>query len=204
MSKRHSKEPNLKRRSPHREPKETFLIFCEGENTEPYYFNSFRLKSATVKPISIRNSNALLFVKNAIKQKEKLGVFDQCWIVFDKDNNKDADFNKAIVEAEKAGFKVAYSNTSFEYWYLCHFTHTGACIKQNELEAALTKHLKQKYSKDAKFAAKIYELLIDKQKLAITNAEKVKNHIAANIAPAKACSSTTVHLLVKELNKYLD
>lgn len=205
MSKRaHSKEPKLKRRRPFREEKETFLIFCEGENTEPYYFNAFKLKTATIKPISIRNNNALLFVKNAIKQKARHGSFDNYWIVFDKDNNTNANFNAAITEAEGKGFKVAYSNASFEYWYLCHFTHTSACHKQNELETALSKHLKQKYSKDVKFAAKLYELLLDKQATAIGNAEKIIKQLADNSNPALACSSTTVHLLVKELNKHLD
>lgn len=204
MSKhRHSKEPNLKRRPSHREMKQTFLIFCEGKNTEPYYFSAFKLKTATIKPISIRNSNTLLFVKEAIKQKQKWESFDQYWLVFDKDNNKDAEFNTAIKEAAANNFKVAYSNTSFEYWYLCHFVYTGACIKQKELESLLTKHLKQKYTKDAHFAAKLYELLKDKQNTAIVNATKVQKHLAAKISPADACSSTTVHLLVEELNKYI-
>lgn len=205
MSKRaHSKEPKLKRRRPFREEKETFLIFCEGENTEPYYFNAFKLKTATIKPISIRNNNAKLFVKDAIRQKERHGTFDNYWIVFDKDNNTNANFNAAITDAESNGFKVAYSNASFEYWYLCHFAHTSACLKQNELETTLSKHLKQKYSKDVQFAAKLYELLFDKQATAIVNAERIIKQVANTSNPALACSSTTVHLLVKELNKHLD
>ena len=42
-------ERSLKRRSSYRDIKQSFLIICEGENTEPDYFNAFRLTSASVK-----------------------------------------------------------------------------------------------------------------------------------------------------------
>lgn len=41
-------ERSLKRRSGYRDIKQSFLIICEGVNTEPDYFNAFRLTS--VKP----------------------------------------------------------------------------------------------------------------------------------------------------------
>ena len=44
-------ERTLKRTSSLRLVKQTFLIVCEGEVTEPEYFNSFRLTSANVKAI---------------------------------------------------------------------------------------------------------------------------------------------------------
>ena len=40
------KEHSLKRSYGFRIPKKSFLIVCEGENTEPEYFNAFRLTSA--------------------------------------------------------------------------------------------------------------------------------------------------------------
>ena len=42
-------ERSLKRRSSYRDIKQSFLIICEGVNTEPDYFNAFRLTSASVK-----------------------------------------------------------------------------------------------------------------------------------------------------------
>ena len=44
-------ERTLRRTSSLRLVKQTFLIVCEGEVTEPEYFNSFRLTSANVKAI---------------------------------------------------------------------------------------------------------------------------------------------------------
>ena len=46
-------ERTLKRTSSLRLVKQTFLIVCEGEVTEPEYFNSFRLTSANVKDAQI-------------------------------------------------------------------------------------------------------------------------------------------------------
>ena len=44
-------ERKLARVSGVREVKQTFLLICEGVNTEPDYFNAFRLTSANVKAI---------------------------------------------------------------------------------------------------------------------------------------------------------
>ena len=52
-TKRKNMNPRIERKitriSGVREVKQTFLIICEGVNTEPDYFNAFRLTSATVK-----------------------------------------------------------------------------------------------------------------------------------------------------------
>lgn len=54
-TKRKNMNPRIERKitriSGVREVKQTFLIICEGVNTEPDYFNAFRLTSATVKAI---------------------------------------------------------------------------------------------------------------------------------------------------------
>ena len=44
-------ERNIRRKVGVRPVRESFLIVCEGQNTEPEYFNSFRLTSATVKAV---------------------------------------------------------------------------------------------------------------------------------------------------------
>ena len=45
------KEHSIRKRYGFKNPKKSFLIICEGENTEPDYFNAFRLTSATVKAV---------------------------------------------------------------------------------------------------------------------------------------------------------
>lgn len=44
-------ERSLRRISSTRIVKQSFLIICEGENTEPDYFNAFRLTSANIKAV---------------------------------------------------------------------------------------------------------------------------------------------------------
>jgi len=61
-------EPNLERTEPVLIEKPTILIVCEGENTEPSYFNQFRLSSATVKPIG-EGYNTISLVRRAIHPK---------------------------------------------------------------------------------------------------------------------------------------
>jgi hypothetical protein len=109
------------RRTAFREPKERFLIFCEGKNTEPEYFKAFKLVTASVKTIHVNQGDALSIVKEAIIQKRFSPEYDQYWLVFDKDESTNERFNSAIKQAEDKGFKIAYSNQAFEYWYLLHF-----------------------------------------------------------------------------------
>ena len=111
-------ERTLKRASSLRIVKQTFLIVCEGEVTEPEYFNSFRLTSANVKAIG-KGMNTISLVKEAIAirdiEKRRNRNYDQCWVVFDKDDFSDSDFNGAIQMAQANGFHVAYSNQAFEF-----------------------------------------------------------------------------------------
>lgn len=55
---------------------------------------------------------------------------------------------------------------------------------------------------EAGFAGQVFRILADKQGQAIRNAKAIMCQME-NIPPAQAESSTTVHLLVEELNKYI-
>lgn len=106
-------ERKLTRVSGVREVKQTFLIVCEGVNTEPDYFNTFRLTSAHVKAVG-HGMNTLTLVQKAIhireEERRKGRSYNQNWIVFDKDDFPEKDFNTAIFIARQNGFEVAYSN----------------------------------------------------------------------------------------------
>ena len=56
---------NLSRRQGVREVKQSFLIVCEGENTEPDYFRAFRMTTAKVKAVG-QAMNTLSLVEKAI------------------------------------------------------------------------------------------------------------------------------------------
>ena len=199
------KSVSFSRRRPTRIEKESFLIICEGENTEPEYFKSFRLSSARVKTIAYTNKgNAFNFVNAAITEKNKRGKdFDNYWVVFDMDANSKQDFNSAIQLAKANKLKVAYSNQAFELWYLLHFSYI-----QNEMHRRLYKRkldelLPFPYDKDKDTAKNMYAALLNKQSDAIANARKAYEEIGNHQSPADEESSTTVYKLVEALNKFL-
>jgi RloB-like protein len=204
MSKlKNSKEPNLKRKKSFREEKETFLIFCEGENTEPHYFNGFRLKTATVKSLRIKKGNAKLFVNKAIEHKNNNPIkYDQYWIVIDFDNESQETFDEAMRLAKVNDIQIAYSSLSFEYWILCHFEYLTSHLSQKQLELKISKHFEFKYSKNAQIASKIFNLLEKMQVSAINNARKGFESFDSPYAN-KNNSSTLVFKLVEALNKFL-
>ncbi len=208
MAKRQKKDhrlSNLSRRQGVREIKQSFLIVCEGEKTEPDYFKAFRMTAATIKAVG-QAMNTMTLVNKAISIREadqkRKRVYDQCWVVFDKDDFPAKDFNQAIQLAEKNGFRVAYSNQAFEYWFLLHYNlYTGA-IHRNQYKDMLTRLTGMPYSKSEGYGAVMYNLLLFRQQQAISNADTVLAEISHG-NPAEEESSTTVQRLVLELNKYL-
>ena len=208
MAKRTKKDhrtANLSRRQGVREVKQSFLIVCEGEKTEPDYFKAFRMTAATVKAVG-EAMNTMTLVNKAISIREadkaKKRFYDQCWVVFDKDDFPAKDFNQAIKYAEKNGFQVAYSNQAFEYWFLLHFNLYQGPIHRNQYKNMLEKLIGMPYSKTEGSGAMMYNLLLVRQGQAIKNSETVLAEISHG-NPAEEELSTTVHKLVKELNKYL-
>lgn len=106
-------------------------IICEGKETETKYFKHFRSRNCLVDivPISSKHKAAEHLVKHAKSLLSQSDYFpkdgDQLWCVFDCDDNTNAELTNAVAYAEKHGYKIAYSNPCFEYWYLLHF------VKQN-------------------------------------------------------------------------
>ena len=205
LLKKDHRKASLTRRQGVREIKQSFLIVCEGEKTEPDYFKAFRMTAATVKAVG-QAMNTMTLVNKAISIREadrlKKRVYDQCWVVFDKDNFPANDFNQAIQLAEKNGFRVAYSNQAFEYWFLLHYNLYTGPIHRNQYKDMLTKLTGMTYNKSEGFGAVMYNLLLTRQPQAIKNADAVLAEISHG-NPAEEESSTTVQKLVEELNKYL-
>lgn len=176
--------------------KQRFLIVCEGEKTEPLYFEGFRVPGLVAEVIGLGMVCSSL-VNRAIELKEQ-GDYDQCWCVFDKDDNSNEEFYCAISLAKKNGMKVAYSNQCFELWYVLHFDYMANSITRSDYRKILDKKLGHEYEKKS---TTTYQELRQFQVAAIRNAENLLREYPITKA-AENDPSTTVHLLVKELNKY--
>jgi RloB-like protein len=197
-----------------RQIKPTILIVCEGKNTEPSYFRQFKRPTADIEVVGT-GYNTLSLVKKAndlvLASKAKGRDYDQVWCVFDKDDF--SQFDDEIVWAERNGLKVAYSNQAFEYWLLLHLDdHQGGKMSRKLYHDRLNTLLKPygltyDGTGTKMIEASLFDFLneIDhktnmrRRQQAINRAKRNLEH---HDCPAgKAESSTTVYLLVAELEK---
>lgn len=197
---RHSKpRASRGREKPSKPTRKTYLIFCEGEKTEPNYFKAFR-KWARVEEYRIlgTGSNTESLVRDAIRLRntDNYAVYDEVWCVFDKDSFTSQQFNTAIQQAHSKNMNVAYTNQAFELWYLLHFEYCESALNRDSYKARLTKYLGQEYKKND---PSMYEILRPRQDEAIRNAKKLIQIHTSN-SPAEHNPVTRVYELVEALN----
>lgn len=207
-------KPQIERPKPTQIEKPTILIVCEGVNTEPGYFNHFRLTSATIKTVGAGFNT--VFLVNQAQNLRKKGKYDHVWCVFDKDDFPAEDFNEAIRLAVSLGFQVAYSNQAFEYWLILHFEdHQGGPMHRDQYGKKLNGYLNSlgcTYDADGskEITSDIFEHLMandtkqgkPRVELAITRAERIFND-KDHRSPATEESSTKVYMLVRFLLNYV-
>jgi len=172
------------------EKRQKLLIVCEGEKTEPNYFNSFHVTSMTIEVVGT-GCNTLSLVNKAI-ELNCLDTYDQAWCVFDKDDFPVDDFDNAIMKAVSNGLKVAYSNQSFELWYLLHFEYLNVALNRDDYIKKLEQYLGIRYKKND---SEIYFRLKPNLQIAINNARNLMS-LYYNTSPGLNDPSTTVHELV--------
>jgi len=182
----------------------SILIACEDSVSAPTYFNKMLEKLKTEKKISSDSciiphsgrthpsgvlKDLMLYNSESGKTFED---FDSTWIVIDRDKDKlgrgghsKKDFNRALKKAKKFKINVAYSNPSFELWYLLHFTCRKTPIDRHKVVELVVEHIKtldeDKYRnlavgniKSEKMTNQIYRDMLDLQQTAIINSKKLK------------------------------
>jgi len=199
----------LARRKPQREPYAKILIVCEGEKTEPNYFQGakdhYALNSANVEicgecgsdPVSIIN-----YAKLRYREERDAGdAFDKVYCVFDKDAHPNyLQAMDAISGATpKHTFVAINCVPCFEYWLLLHFNYTtqpyaaqhnnSAC---NQVLAELRSYMPG-YTKGLK---DVFADLVGQLDFAIQNARRA---LQAAQASGADNPSTQVHQLVEYL-----
>ena len=121
--------PNLKRRGPNREPKRRFVLFCEGRNAEPKYFEAIeRTCSGTLidvkRGVGVPMTVAEKATEEAQTRRRRRGKRDsfeegdQIWAVFDRDAHPR--FEEAVRLCDQHGVEVARSDPCFELWLILH------------------------------------------------------------------------------------
>lgn len=202
---KNKKKPSERKLGEKGETLTTFLIVCEGEKTEPKYFNDLKIDmrlSAIHIKIEGCGMNSLTLVKEAIKIKEKEKKkynreYDKVWCVFDQDNNSKQNIFDAFKLADRNDIKIAYSNECFEIWYLLHYGYFNSGISRFLYEDKLSQCIGFKYDKRIEG---MYRILKSKQEIAIRNAKKLLETHPPNIRITPN-PSTKVHELIIELKE---
>jgi len=214
---------NIERPIRYRKYQQFFLIVCEDENTEPFYFNAFKSlfppHTIFLKTVGT-GRDPLGVVRQSITEKENLlklskKEIDFVWAVFDKDDADENEtkilrFNTAFQTAEENSINTAFSNEVFELWLLLHLVEISAeiPIPREQIYEELEKHIRsyQGYE-DFEYIhghAEVVEVIqkIGNEQKAIKRAEfLLSQHEEKDLIESNP--STSVHLLVKELRDWI-
>src|SRR3989344_1244409 len=196
--------------------RKVIYIFTEGTETEPNYFKSIkeelRLKNIDIQVVgTARNTMSLVDYILDFKDKKYIETepdgIDEIWAVFDRDS-WDRDFDNSINKAGARGITVAYSNESFELWFLLHYCYIDNSLTRDIYCEKLNENLKKpsdntpiKYEKSSK---SMYSLIKHLEPQAVKNAERLLKSFDSKRSFLKKNPSTTVHLLVCSLKKLKD
>lgn len=216
------REARKQRKFEYKQPRaNSYLIVTEGKRTEPLYFKGMKkliqdriggmVDVVELPVIDISgegcSTGKLIEKTDEIVSKSKI-MYQNIWVVFDKDDFED--FNQAIRDGISRGYKVAWSNQSFEYWLYLHFYYSDSALHREQWNEKLDEIFSQynlgsgKYQKNYE---NIYELVntYDGVNTAIGNANRRMSEFrSGRDKPSEFDPGTTVYMLVKELKRYMD
>lgn len=192
-----------------------YLIVCEGKKTEPNYFNGIKKKinekygnkvdvlipNIEVKGTGMNTTSLVKYTQKTVNHANK--VYGQVWVVFDKDDYNDEQFNLAI---ENCNYNVAWSNPNFELWLLSHFKKVNRCISKDDVLQELSKEFQKKRLGDyVKNDEDIFNKVTSEGKLhtAIRNCEYMEELNKCRQASQRN-PMTKVYKIVEGLKEYLE
>lgn len=216
------REARKKRQHEYKTPKaNSFLIVTEGECTEPLYFRGIRNRiQETVggrvdvieQPmIEIQGEGCstckLIETTDQIIKEAKV-IYQNVWVVFDKDDFQD--FDHAIEVGMRKGYNIAWSNQSFEYWLYLHFNYSDSALHRHEWNTKLDELFKQ-YDLGEGCYLKNYDEIFDMVdtydgvNTAIKNAKRrMAEFENGGCKPSQYDPGTMVHKLVEALMQYIE
>lgn len=193
-----AKRRKTRRPKKERLTKTTFLIVCEGKETEPLYFKNFstelRSKAALdIKGGDICGTSPEQLVEYAVSRKKQRGL-DQVWAVFDHDGRPEEELQKALRKAKAEKINIAFSNPCFELWFLIHYRDHTRCETCDNIISTLTNDHLPPYEK----SKDVYKELPDNsQELACSRAEELRKKHEGDGNSKCENPSTSVDMLIK-------
>jgi hypothetical protein len=211
VSRKQKKIDDYKRRKAFKEPHKSILIVCEGEKTEPIYFNALndrlRLIMVDVQIVG-KGAAPITVVDHAIELRDDRKYiakksltkteFEIIYCVIDVEMPvAHESLSRAINKARDNGLKVILSNPCFEYWYILHFRKTSAPFHTNdEVKSAL----RQEHPAYSEGDTTIFDVVYPKTDDAIKHSKEVLREQHNNAEDIRNCNpSTHVHKIVEYL-----
>lgn len=208
-----------KRKKNIRNKRKYYLIVCEGEATEPNYFEGLKqdLPKGVLTSYQIdiegtgMNTQSLLNEALRLKseyEKNQSRLIDRLWVVFDRDSFSANNFNNAIQRCKENRPEIgcAWSNEAFELWYLLHFQYYENAISRKDFKEFIENNLKPFLGEDfcyEKNNEQMYAWLKKhgSQEDAIRNGKRLAELYGERQDYAKHNPCTMVGMLVEELSK---
>ncbi len=155
-------------------------LFCEGEKSEPNYFNGyfkakgFHQPNMASKPRDHSPKGVAKAAKEEYKKAQKMKIPKErifIWAVFDRDGH--TGISEAIDMLRDTAIGIAFSNICFEYWILLHYENTSRPFQNcDEVISYIHKNHDSDYGK----ANDHYQRLKHKIPNAIKNAQQLARH----------------------------
>ncbi len=197
-----------------------YIILCEGTRTEPLYFEKFKsvIEASSEQRVLIevvgvgQSTHKLIEYADRFIEEYSLS-HAEIWMVADKDDFVDRQFNEWIRQSEKrnekrmagCGWHAAWSNECFELWMLLHFMFYTPAANREEYYRIINEqfiaHGAGSYKKNRDDLFEVLTFQGDPRK-AILYARKLYEE-KKRLPPAKAVPCTLVFELVSELARYL-
>ncbi len=201
-----------RRTSQRRKLKKTWLIVCEGRETERNYLDGLKREDSvsrlfTIKVVRGKGGSRSQIVNRAIdKKRAQQETLDKVICVLDTESLHNAqtrdDLAAARNEADANGISLYLSNPAFEVWFLAHFLRTSRQFNDCdavivELDKRWAAEFRQPYDKSDH---DVYKRLASRTQAAIENARAVAEHDHGDKSDiADRNSSTEVYSLVEDL-----
>ncbi|MCR5636208.1 MAG: RloB family protein [Clostridiales bacterium] len=195
---------------------EYHLIFTEGTDTEPNYFEAIKneINKSFKERISVEiegagNNTVNLFFKAKAKAESNPNGFKHVWVVYDTDDFPAEHINKTAelcvkYSTEDTTYHAIWSNQCIELWFLLHFGFYQSDIHRNEYGDKLTQYLSNMDSGEYKKGRDdMYDILKPYIERAIENAKKLEEKNKGK-TPADSAPGTQVYKIIEKLKPYLE
>lgn len=185
-----------------------YLIITDTEETEGNYIEGLKNTlpeefrgRLVIKVINDIKTNDL--INECLAKAASLSQYCRPWIMFDRDEVPN--FDKIILDAEKAKISTAWSNPCLETWFEAYFRDMTYCDTSEICWKKFPRLFKEKTGKDYKKSNKeIYNLLNscgDEEEAVKRACKKHQEQERMESNPSAMNPCSTVYLLIDEIQK---